>query len=354
MPTNAASRERPQYAALLDWLRSYVAGDGELGKVGDAFARMTITYQLAALARSCGAQHPELAAAERKSFVRAHQTIDTSARVVRLLERGGLAVVTLKGPALAGRFWGDVTFRPSGDVDVLVEPRDRSAAIAVLEAEGYETVKLYPDWYVDRWLCNIGMVAALGPKVEVHWSFVRPYLGRPCVETVLATREDIQCGSRLLPAPDPAWQLLTASVHTLFHDIALRTLLDVALIGRALTPPVWERTIAHARAAGLGPSLYNGVKASASLLDWTPPVRLDDLCPGPLGRRVADGYLGMLSPFSVPSPWARQVGKVATPLVSTAPKGLVRALPFSIVDRPRVLARMDAAVRRRVDRPPHR
>jgi hypothetical protein len=53
-----------------------------------------------------------------------------------------------------------------------------------------------------------------------------------------------------------------------------------------------------------------------------------------------------MSPFSGVTLSARQLGKFATPLVSTEPRGLIVAMPFSLTDRPRVLTRLDGAVRR--------
>jgi hypothetical protein len=352
----AAAVRDPATRALLDWLRSLLAGDGALGSVNDGFAAAAVRCRLAALARSHGARHPELTRAERSDFVRGQQVLLGSARVVEMLDEAAIPCATLKGPALASRFWGDITMRRSGDIDVLVEPGNFAAAEAVLQTHGCRRVDLYPEWYVRRWLCNVAFVAddrAL-PKVELHWSFVRPYLGHPRIADVLGSLDRVDCGGRVLPALEPAWQLLAVCIHAIFHDIELRSLLDVAFVARALDEEDWSRAIAHARAAGLAPGLYYGVQASVRLLGWWAPGVLDELRPGPARARVAELYLASLSPFSGVTTGARQFGKFATPLVSTGPGGLAAALPFSLVDRPRVLSRLDGAVRRlarRVVRP---
>ncbi len=336
---------------LLAWLRSFFAGDGALGDVGDAFADAALRYRVATLARSCGARHLRLTEAERSDFIRGQQILLGSAQVVAMFDGAEIRCVTLKGPAMAARFWGDVTLRRSSDIDVLVTPRDFDAAANVLKANHCHHEDISPDWYQKRWHFHLGFVAADRslPRIELHWSFVRPYLGRPPIADVVNGAEPVDCGTQVLPAPEPAWQLLAACVHSLSHEIELRSVLDIAFVARALGEADWARAVACARGAGLGPALYYGVQVSSRLLGWPAPASLDVLRPGSLRERIAERYLASLSPFSRVTFGARQFGKFARPLVSTEPRGLIVAMPFSFVDRPRVLARLDAAVRRIAD-----
>ena len=348
MPTDVALRTRPQYAALLDWLRSYVAGDGELGEVDDSFVHAAVEQRVATLAVHCGARHPYLAEVERRDFVRGQQTLTGSIRAVGVLAEAGVPCVTLKGSAMAARFWGDVAMRPSGDVDLLVAPHDLMAAGAVLVADGCRRDDLYPDWYLRGWHYNLGYVAADRslPKVELHWSFVRPYLGRPPIDEVVTTGVSVACGPRELPAPADHWQLIAACAHTAFHELQLRTLLDVAFVARSLDEPGWLLALAAARRSQLGVGLYHGVRVSADLLGWRPPAMLEELRPGPVRERVRERYVEGLTPFGQPGLPTRQLGKFATPLVSSDFPRVIAAMPLSLTDRPRVLSRLDAAARR--------
>lgn len=335
---------------LLAWLRTVVAGDpAPLAELDEPFARAARGAGLAALVAHHGGRHRLLLKAELDAAVRSRIVVEYSGRVVDGLRAAGVPAVTLKGPAMAARFWGAVSFRPSSDVDALIAPRDYRPAQAVLEAMGYERSDPYPDWYLRGWHYNLGYVPkdGRGPKVELHWSFVRPYLGRPDVAAVIAAAEGVECDGRSLPAPRAAVQLLSASTHLLFHDLHLRSLMDIALIARALSAAEWDEAVAFARASSLGPALYYGVGSSAAALGWTPPPLAAELRPAGARRRIAETYLAKLSPFGgMPTLAVRQLGKVATPCVSTDFPRLLLALPYSLTDRPRVLTRLDGLLRR--------
>jgi hypothetical protein len=344
-----AARERGR-RRLLAWLRTVVAGHpAPLAELDDDFASATREAGLAALVAHHGGRHLLLLRAELDAAVRSRLVVEHSGRVVDGLRAAGVPAVTLKGPAMAARFWGEVTFRPSSDVDALIAPRNYRPAQAALEAMGYERSDPYPDWYLRGWHYNLGYVPkdGTGPKVELHWSFVRPYLGRPDVAAVIAAAEDVDCDGRGLPAPRPAVQLLSAGTHLLFHDLHLRSLMDIALIAGALSAAEWDEAVAFARASSLGPALHYGVGASAAALGWTPPPLVAALRPAGARRGIAEAYLARLSPFGgMPTLAVRQLGKVATPCVSTDFPRLLLALPYSLTDRPRVLTRLDGMLRR--------
>lgn len=62
-------------------------------------------------------------------------------RLVRLLDRNGIACVVLKGVPLSIHAFGDLASREARDIDLLVDPATLSSAVAVLENSGLELEK---------------------------------------------------------------------------------------------------------------------------------------------------------------------------------------------------------------------
>lgn len=88
--------------------------------------------------------------------------------VIGALATEGLRGLELKGPGLAKRAHGDVGLRSSGDIDVLVNRRDLSAAVDLLRTMGYHA----PRDRLDRRglpFLHFSLPHAVLPAVDVHW-----------------------------------------------------------------------------------------------------------------------------------------------------------------------------------------
>ncbi|SEO83718.1 Uncharacterised nucleotidyltransferase [Halorientalis persicus] len=59
-------------------------------------------------------------------------------RLVEKLESNGVCVLAYKGPVVASRAYGDISYRRFVDLDLLVDPSDHQSALEVLREEGYE------------------------------------------------------------------------------------------------------------------------------------------------------------------------------------------------------------------------
>lgn len=61
-------------------------------------------------------------------------------RMVRMLDDVGVAVIVLKGPVTRQRLYTDTEARPTGDIDLLVDPRRFRRATAAFAGQGYRRV----------------------------------------------------------------------------------------------------------------------------------------------------------------------------------------------------------------------
>src|SRR5262249_14499740 len=98
-------------------------------------------------------------------------------RVLELLGRSGIAVIPLKGLALAESLYGDASLRVSSDIDILVRRRDVPGAFRLFEEQGFARADMEPevdaadlDWLLESNM-EYGFVAPEPPQssVELHW-----------------------------------------------------------------------------------------------------------------------------------------------------------------------------------------
>ncbi len=67
-----------------------------------------------------------------------------TARLQGLLDTTGIASLVLKGAPLAQLAYGSIAFKFSQDIDLLIAPESRDAAIGCLESDGYRLVRPAP------------------------------------------------------------------------------------------------------------------------------------------------------------------------------------------------------------------
>jgi hypothetical protein len=93
-----------------------------------------------------------------------------SAKFVARLEQTGIRTLVLKGPLQARRLHGDVGFRLSNDVDLLVSRSDLGAAARALEGFGYavETTPRRSHGLPDLHLILRSRTVSL-PRIDLHW-----------------------------------------------------------------------------------------------------------------------------------------------------------------------------------------
>lgn len=156
--------------------------------------------------------------------------------------RRGVALIPLKGAALARRIYGNPGLRPMQDLDLLVKPADVEAAAALLREAGY-VVPPHLDEGVARrehFHCVFER-PSLGVKVELHWSLSEEAsLAEPALARLWERSGAGEDGMRAL---DPATELVAVAAHAWKHgylnpalveDEQLRPLLYEPLAGNRL------------------------------------------------------------------------------------------------------------------------
>lgn len=269
-------------------------------------------------------------------------------RCLEVLARAGVRSVVLKGAALAVAHYPHPALRPMADLDVLVAPGQRAAAVRALQAVG---------WTLEEDTEHAAALAGPGGgRLELHGSLTS-------CPAVFPIRFDDLYG-RALPLPivdgmrlSDEDMLLHLGLHTAFqHGLRVRLgqYADFGvLLGRALD---WDRvTQVAARARGLA-ALASSLAVHEALLGAAPPpetrARLDGVVPGAVRRWLrqrGSRPWKLLEGLGVPrARWAVVRGAawkarlLAGTLCPGRPDGSREVIPWNMLRRGARLARQSA------------
>lgn len=203
-------------------------------------------------------------------------------RVVRILEKRGISLIVLKGAPLAHYLYGDVTNRPSNDIDILVTPNQMEISSRILEAHGYSKVQAHPE-EVDLTPEQLNIYSKLWPDPDhfIYWNQdkgvvleLQCNLGH-CGQVPLSLSQT-DCSNRINIAgtsvPILAYEdwLLYIISHGGRHAWSrLRWLVDVGWFMRRDID--WEKLDSLAMTLGVRHILYHVVELAESLLGVVVP-----------------------------------------------------------------------------------
>jgi hypothetical protein len=241
----------------------------------------------------------------------AHSLLLT-ARLLQVLgqfEAAGIPVVTLKGPALAQRIYGEPGMRDSVDLDLLVPAVHAETAARLLEARGYQ-LESELGWLGMGDL--IGRCTELtfrnhtGTAVDLHWASAPA--DHPCRipdERLWASVTSVSIAGRRVPVLSDECLLLYLCIHGTRHCwTKLRWLCDVAMLISSPGAIEWDHVDALAAEARASHALSLGLLLAHGLLAaGLPPqvlhrVRADDAA----GRRVGEVMDCLRAPAPPPPP----------------------------------------------------
>ncbi len=226
------------------------------------------------LDRACPELVPENIARQLRSCYRdsAKRHLIFTVKLLALLdafESEGIAVVVLKGPALAESLYPDPALRPCSDLDLMVRKQDVPGALRVLTREGYK---------LDAHLARLPLHTLLGlhselllrqehtAPVDLQWDIgLADCPFRFDTEILWRSLSPSRIGEREVLALSPESLMLFLCVHGARHLWSrLQWLGDVARLARAR--PDWDVILDLGTEAGCGTPLFLGLLLAQELL----------------------------------------------------------------------------------------
>lgn len=225
----------------------------------------------------------------RNNTIRMLHLSGETERIVHLFRERGIRALVLKGPPLSLDLYGDLSTRPSGDIDLLVQIADMEEAERLLHRFGYikdDYIRtVLGDW---KWRHHhyTFFHPAAGTKVELHWR-LNPWPAREPPFHVLWERcRTMTIGGR--PIHLLGWEdtFLFLASHGARHGWSrLRWLADIdRLAKRALR---WELAAAELQRRQLGHVGGQALQLAAGLLGTPIPAAAQTIAEHPRARRLA-------------------------------------------------------------------
>jgi hypothetical protein len=302
----------PELAA---WLTGAGPCNGKEPKDWDVLIDLAEACGLSPLLYRCvwdsGAKAPagpldRLQNAHLQATLNALQMERALAEAVSALGGRGIRCIVLKGPALAETIYPGGATRPMSDLDLLVEPPDVDAAIAVLERLGYAAAPNHTLDFDRRFGTELPMVRS-GPAagcIDLHWGFVdwawfRATL-RESIEAACRRARPLQVGATMAWQLSPPDTLVYLSLHMAIHHgyTEVRSFADVDRLVRAGPGLDWEACVRRARDCRAGNTVYFALLFTQRLFGTPiPPGVLTELRPPALicrwVERMADPVRGL-------------------------------------------------------------
>ena len=171
------------------------------------------------------ANAPDIVRAEARqtrdfALFRNLQLLGVLKKIQHALEGGGIPWISMKGPVFTEQYAGDISLRLSGDLDVLVRPRDVPLAESILAGIGIASPS--PARPFARWLGirqHEHSYHSQSPRylVELHWSLASDCYEIVDLDTVFRRSRVAKLDSGAFPVLSPEDALLYAALHALGH-----------------------------------------------------------------------------------------------------------------------------------------
>ncbi|MBI4445032.1 MAG: nucleotidyltransferase family protein [Acidobacteria bacterium] len=190
-------------------------------------------------------------------------------------------VMTFKGPTFAQQFYGSLSLRRFGDLDLLIRRNDVWKARDLLMAEGFTPevpAASRPEQY---WLLRQGQYICDRNRddlrVELHWEFAPKYFSVLLNDDLLwSRRRYTHLGGMPTPVPSHEDLLLILCCHGAKHLWSrLSWIADVKCLIRSTKSLDWDYLMRRARETGTLRMLYTGLLVAGNLLACVLPQAID-------------------------------------------------------------------------------
>jgi hypothetical protein len=215
----------------------------------------------------------------RHSWYRNQLALDRLASVLRTLQHVGIETMTVKGAAVATRYYSHLALRPLPELDVMVRARNASAALSALAAAGWAHGSRAPDIVLRRGA--VRLEGGGGQGCRLYWQ-VPPELllaGEPARSADdfwdgAVTLRIGDVATRVLNPTDELLQVCTAGA-TIDPGAHVQWAADAVMILRSAGKELdWARLVDQARRRRNALLLYDTLSYLSEVLDEPIPSRI--------------------------------------------------------------------------------
>ncbi len=275
-----------------------------------------------------------LSAAYRRNAMQELRRAVELRRIDAALTGAGIRFLVLKGPVLAATVYPDRASRTMTDLDFLVQERETTRAMSVLEQAGYRVPSRF---------AGVAMAAGDapplihdepgGPSIELHTMLDSLPEERDALDAVWPHARRVALGHDIaLPALERgeffAHVVMHVSKHHRFHG-ELRSLLDVALLLRH-DELEWDALLAEWDRRGIAEWIVLTVTLAHILLDAPMPRAFADRRASDEALAIAAEQLWMTAKLSVPAMVMYAIGGGASKPVHMHVPGTTVAMPRGV------------------------
>lgn len=266
----AQDQPTPNWADFLRWVERQRVGP----RIYSSISNLPESFFPAEVLRELRARH-------RRNSLAALGLASETVRVIRLLQSEGIAVMALKGPALAQQLFGDPASRSAGDMDLLVSLDDVPRADRILRAAGLKRLQpgfdLSPGQQARYFQLKYDYEYEkphTGLMVELHWRLDRTLGMLPLSFEDLAPRASmVPLGGQDVPCLSFNDQAVFLLVHGARHGWS--KLFHLCDIGQMLhlrpNQDTWTEILGQARRLGVARPAAQGLILAHLLLQTTLP-----------------------------------------------------------------------------------
>ena len=208
----------------------------------------------------------------------ARQSLLVTARMLAITQRfgeAGIDLLVLKGPAQAMLLFGNAQARSCRDIDLLVHPAQKEAAIALLRSLGYGT---RPDLLARHVNATLLASEAGGPPVELHTQLSEGDIAFPGrVLDPFRHAGELTVNGQKVRTLSPGATIAYAAHHAARHHWSRLYWLADLMAATRRPAADWEEAIAFAKQGGAERHLAMAVRLVAGLTGLAPPVAVP--CP---------------------------------------------------------------------------
>jgi hypothetical protein len=196
--------------------------------------------------------------------------------VLQAFKRDSIPAMPFKGVVLGASVYGNLTTRPSGDLDLLIDSTDLLQATAILQQRGYQLTApekaegLFPpsdhsEYHFER--------EADGMVVELRWRLELQRLGRNLgLDWVWPGRRTTILAGAEVPNMNPERTLLVLCMHGCKHVWSrLIWICDVAQLTASSPDLDWKEATQESKRTGLSRALALGVLLAHRIADARVP-----------------------------------------------------------------------------------